>query len=701
MAVSSLFVRNLPVSATNERLEEVFSELGPLKKCFVVKEKGTDRCRGFGYVAFSMEEDSRKALKETIKYDGRKLSVTAAKKKAYDKKKEATEEPTPKEQKTKELKNKNKKARLIIRNLSFKCSEEDLQQVFSKFGTVLEVNVPLKPDGKKRGFAFVQFKNILEAGKALSATNMKEIKGRQVAVDWAVAKDKFVSTVKASPGSAGEEAQIEETPPRSKPGAKSTAEDVETDSEGEDEEEGDDSEEEDEADSDNSDAGSDDDDDEDEDEGDDSSEDDGHPPKKNPQPSDVREGKTIFIRNLSFDTEEETLEEALLKFGELKYIRIVLHPDTEHSKGCAFAQFKTKEAAERCIAASLDESENGGLRVDGRKLNVVLAVSREDAAKLKEKKVKTHTGTRNLYLAREGLIRAGTKAAEGVPAADMAKRERFEELKRLKLRDINVFVSKTRLCVHNLPKSVDTKQLRVLCLKAAGGGRDARVVECRIMYDRKPQGKKVMGRSLGFAFVQFQEHEHALAALRYLNNNPSVFGPNKRPIVEFSLEDSTKLKIKEMRRQKNKHHSKQAQQEKQQKLHKPAPDPEETDIKQFSGFRTTAEVEEVELPDGKKRKKVLHLPSHRGPKIRKRDKGKHVAVQPKKVSKRPTRKEMTYLHHMEKQTQPKGQVKKKRLRNKDEDKFDNLVEQYKKKILGDSGKAKVSKMLKKKKWFCS
>uniref|UniRef100_A0A8C9UX56 RNA binding motif protein 28 n=1 Tax=Scleropages formosus TaxID=113540 RepID=A0A8C9UX56_SCLFO len=683
MAVSSLFVRNLPVSATNERLEEVFSELGPLKKCFVVKEKGTDRCRGFGYVAFSMEEDSRKALKETIKYDGRKLSVTAAKKKAYDKKKEES---------TVKLKNKNKKARLIIRNLSFKCSEEDLQQVFSKFGTVLEVNVPLKPDGKKRGFAFVQFKNILEAGKALSATNMKEIKGRQVAVDWAVAKDKFVSTVKASPGNSPDSLVPNLLPRMSrqivkermkrrgmtlKRKMKQTLITVMLDlmmmttkmkmkamtaakmmvrnqfhwllpshyvsvfmnlllrSPLK-----------------------------------------GHPPKKNPQPSDVREGKTIFIRNLSFDTEEETLEEALLKFGELKYIRIVLHPDTEHSKGCAFAQFKTKEAAERCIAASLDESENGGLRVDGRKLNVVLAVSREDAAKLKEKKVKTHTGTRNLYLAREGLIRAGTKAAEGVPAADMAKRERFEELKRLKLRDINVFVSKTRLCVHNLPKSVDTKQLRVLCLKAAGGGRDARVVECRIMYDRKPQGKKVMGRSLGFAFVQFQEHEHALAALRYLNNNPSVFGPNKRPIVEFSLEDSTKLKIKEMRRGLTcvlQHHSKQAQQEKQQKLHKPAPDPEETDIKQFSGFRTTAEVEEVELPDGKKRKKVLHLPSHRGPKIR-------------------------YQHAL---PHPRCTLPKKRLRNKDEDKFDNLVEQYKKKILGDSGKAKVSKMLKKKKWFCS
>lgn len=38
-------------------------------------------------------------------------------------------------------------------------------------------------------------------------------------------------------------------------------------------------------------------------------------------------------RNLSFDTEEEELEKVLLKFGELKYVKIVIHPETEHSKG--------------------------------------------------------------------------------------------------------------------------------------------------------------------------------------------------------------------------------------------------------------------------------------------------------------------------------------------------------------------------------
>lgn len=39
------------------------------------------------------------------------------------------------------------------------------------------------------------------------------------------------------------------------------------------------------------------------------------------------------FRNLSFDTEEEGLEEVLLMYGDLNYVKIVIQPDTEHSKG--------------------------------------------------------------------------------------------------------------------------------------------------------------------------------------------------------------------------------------------------------------------------------------------------------------------------------------------------------------------------------
>ncbi|XP_020336407.1 RNA-binding protein 28 isoform X1 [Oncorhynchus kisutch] len=794
MSALTIFVRSLPADASNDRLEEIFSEIGPVKHCFVVKEKGAEKCRGFGYVTYSMEEDAQRAVREVKDYDGQKINVSVAKKKLNDKKRGTTatapKDPVPqKEQKSDGgLKKNRRKARLIIRNLSFKCSNEDLKQTFAKFGTVLEANIPLKPDGKMRGFAFVQFKNVLEAGKALNAINLKEIKGRQVAVDWAVAKDKFVATQpgakkeekvaaeKAAPESDSEEEEkVEEEEEKKKPEAHSKnnplyrvsskpAQQPDSPSEHESEEDDEEDHEEDEdsesqeSDCDEtSDLGSDEDDDEEDDDSDSAA-------NRKPLPSDINQGKTIFIRNLSFDTEEEGLEEVLLQYGELKYIKICLHPDTEHSKGIAFAQFKSKEAAEKCIADAEDESESGGIRVDGRKLNIVAAVSREDAVKLKDKKVKTHTGTRNLYLAREGLIRSGTKAAEGVPAADMAKRTRFEDLKLTKLRDINVFVSKTRLCVHNLPKFVDVKQLRKLCLKAAGGGNVVRITECRVMYDKKPERGQVLGRSLGYGFVQFQEHEHALKTLRYLNNNPDIYGNTKRPIAEFSLEDGKKLKMKEMRQQQVKERFKgrgpqggvkpqsggktgpqrcaskpQSAMETKEGPAKtqtqslpsgqdrkdgvPPPQPQAQTLfhaqtqpqaqtlfqtqpqdqkqgRQYAGFQTTPVLEHVELEDGKKRRKVLALPSHRGPKIRARDKGKPQPAQPKKPKNRPSRRELQGGTSLEKPTQPRtksAKGAKKRFRNQEDDRFDNLVEQYKRKLMGGNKTTNI----KKNKWFNS
>ncbi|KAJ8262127.1 hypothetical protein GJAV_G00162570 [Gymnothorax javanicus] len=724
MAALTLFVRGLPASATSGRLAEVFSEIGPLKHCFVVTEKGGDECRGFGYVTFAMEEDSQRAMKEIKDYDGRKISVVVAKRKPNDQKKGALEDQTPIEKKAKGLRNYQKKARLIVRNLSFKCSEEDLRRVFSEFGTVLDVNIPLKPDGKMQGFAFIQLKNVLQAGKALKAINLKEIKGRQVVIDWAIAKDKYVSTLpRSSSGNAkqseglkqaeedseDEDEEVVEKPGKTEVKAQHSSIPVKQE-----EQPWRDDDDEDDVESGHSGCESD----KDGDEGKDydyNNDDEDCPTRKKLLVSDLPDGKTVFIRNLSFETTEEGLEEVLLQFGELIYIRVVLHPDTEHSKGCAFAQFKTKEAADWCIAAARDESEGGGLHVDGRKLNVVLAVSRVEAVKLKDKKVKVQTGTRNLYLAREGMIRAGTKAAEGVPAADLARRARFEELKRVKLRDINVFVSRTRLCIHNLPKSTDSKQLKALCLKAVGREKGGRITECRVMYDRKPEGKQILGRSLGYGFVQFQEHEHALNALRHLNNNPEIFGPLKRPIVEFSLEDGRKLKLKKMHSQKHKHLFKCGVQgvppseaglplkHGGKALKEVAPrggatGTQEGGSKPFTGFKTNPEVEEVELPDGKKRRKVLPLPSHRGPKIRERDRGKTQQATPWKTRTRPSRKAQKSAPCSQKPMQPQNQVTKipkKMVKNKEDQRFDSLVEQYKRRILGNPKRPAI----KKSKWF--
>uniref|UniRef100_A0A8C8RG49 RNA binding motif protein 28 n=1 Tax=Pelusios castaneus TaxID=367368 RepID=A0A8C8RG49_9SAUR len=608
---------------------------------------GSETCRGFGYVTFSLLEDAQRALREVTSFEGHEIKVTVAKKKLREKKKQRPGESgmtTPGEQKPKKPKGAPKKARLIIRNLSFKCSEDDLKALFSPFGDVLEVNIPRKPDGKIRGFAFVQFKNILQAGKALKGMNMKEIKERTVAVDWAVAKDKYRATQAGLPS--GE--------------------------------------------------------------------------------------------NLPFDAEEEELDEMLEQFGDLKYVRVVLHPDTEHSRGCAFAQFTTQEAAQKCLEAAQDESEGGGLRLGGRRLLLALAVSRDEAQKLRSQKVKKPTGTRNLYLAREGLIRAGTQAAEGMSATDLAKRARFEELKHQKLKNQNIFVSRTRLCVHNLPKAVGDQQLRQLMLRAAGGGRGVRIKECRVMRNLTAPAGKGRGQSLGYAFVEFEEHDHALAALRHTNNNPQLFGPHKRPIVEFSLEDRRKLKLKAQRVPQSlvggargwgggarraphwvcapgtcswllsgrdapgaKGHRNARKQGVEGQRDAPGAKGQRNARKQgvegpgagtpWSGFQTKAEVEQVELPDGRKRRKVLTLPSHRGPKIRKRDRGKPPPKKPKAQAGQQRR--------QEKQSEAPQQALGKRRRpagGRAEARFDQLVEQYKRKILGSPQGAPA---VKRSKWF--
>ncbi|XP_004398110.1 PREDICTED: RNA-binding protein 28 [Odobenus rosmarus divergens] len=752
MAGLTLFVGRLPPSARSEQLEELFSQVGPVKQCFVVTEKGSKACRGFGYVTFSMLEDVQRALKEITTFEGCKINVTIAKKKQRNKSKEKGEnensEPPKKELKPKKPKVADKKARLIIRNLSFKCSEDDLKTVFAQYGAVLEVNIPRKPDGKMRGFAFVQFKNLLEAGKALKSMNMKEIKGRTVAVDWAVAKDKYKNTQSAS--APGEEKGPE--PKHQELDKENGREEADaTEEEEEEEEEGEENKksrvtkpaqiqkrrvwraaaaegsEEERSDGDSILEGT-------------ESVDGGEEPAQSDTNSEEQEDEglpgifvdtfitqdltlvidfscdlTIFRRNLSFDSEEEELGELLQQFGDLKYVRIVLHPDTEHSKGCAFAQFMTQEAAQKCLEAASPETEGGGLKLDGRQLRVDLAVTRDEAAKLQTKKVKKPTGTRSLYLAREGLIRAGTKAAEGVSAADMAKRERFELLKHQKLKDQNIFVSQTRLCLHNLPKGVDDKKLRKLLLNATRGEKGVRLKECRVMRDLKGVHGKVKGQSLGYAFAEFREHEHALTALRHINNNPEIFGPLKRPIVEFSLEDRRKLKIKELRIQrslqkvKSKPANGEPQQEKpvlgkdqqreaaqnhtQEQSKAPVGQKGKLHSSSWTGFQTKAEVEQVELPDGKKRRKVLVLPSHRGPKIRLRDKGKVKSLPPKKPKPQMTQQKP------EKQTLPSKQAPGKKAKgNKTEIRFNQLVEQYKQKLLGPS---KGVPLAKRSKWFDS
>lgn len=70
--------------------------------------------------------------------------------------------------------------RIIVRNISFKATKETLKEHFSKFGTVNEVNLLKKPNGRLVGCGFVHFEDVTMAEKAIMATNKKPFLGENV-----------------------------------------------------------------------------------------------------------------------------------------------------------------------------------------------------------------------------------------------------------------------------------------------------------------------------------------------------------------------------------------------------------------------------------------------------------------------------------------------------------------------------------------
>ena len=60
-----LQVANLPLETTRGELENVFSELGPIKKCFVLKPKEGKKSN-LGFVTFAMSGDCKAAAVSII-----------------------------------------------------------------------------------------------------------------------------------------------------------------------------------------------------------------------------------------------------------------------------------------------------------------------------------------------------------------------------------------------------------------------------------------------------------------------------------------------------------------------------------------------------------------------------------------------------------------------------------------------------------
>jgi|SRR5579863_7679597 len=76
--------------------------------------------------------------------------------------------------------------KLFVGNLTFKTTENDLQDLFAAHGTVTEANLMMdRATGRPRGFGFVTMSTSEEAQKAIEALNGQSVDGRALTVNVA------------------------------------------------------------------------------------------------------------------------------------------------------------------------------------------------------------------------------------------------------------------------------------------------------------------------------------------------------------------------------------------------------------------------------------------------------------------------------------------------------------------------------------
>ena len=145
MNSSTIQLLDLDPNFTDEKLEELFGDFGPIKRCFVIKPK-KNQAKTRGIIQFGISDDVDKLFEDTngqLEIDD---GTSVCFKRIADEKQQNPEKDLAQKEFDRQVA-KQKKARLIVRNLSFKATEENMKGHFGKLGKVVDVNILKKKDG--------------------------------------------------------------------------------------------------------------------------------------------------------------------------------------------------------------------------------------------------------------------------------------------------------------------------------------------------------------------------------------------------------------------------------------------------------------------------------------------------------------------------------------------------------------------------
>ena len=166
-------MQNLDKSIDNKALYDTFCAFGNILSCKIATDPSGES-RGYGFVQFERDESAQSAID---KLNGMLIND----KKVYV-------GPFVRKQDRENVSSNVKFSNVYVKNLSETVTDDELKEMFGKYGTITSAVVMRDTDGKSRCFGFVNFENADDAAQAVQELNGKVFNEKELYVGRAQKK---------------------------------------------------------------------------------------------------------------------------------------------------------------------------------------------------------------------------------------------------------------------------------------------------------------------------------------------------------------------------------------------------------------------------------------------------------------------------------------------------------------------------------
>jgi len=167
--VGNVFIKNLDKSIDNKALYDTFSTFGNILSCKIMNDESA-QSKGYGFVHFETNEAAEQAIKHVnnMLLNDKKVFVGKF---------------LTKNQRAETYATTNKKfTNVYVKNFGDQMDDDTFRAMFEKSGEITSAIVVRDPEGKSRGFGFVNFKDAESAERAVKEYHETEYNGKKLYV---------------------------------------------------------------------------------------------------------------------------------------------------------------------------------------------------------------------------------------------------------------------------------------------------------------------------------------------------------------------------------------------------------------------------------------------------------------------------------------------------------------------------------------